>query len=123
LRPYWDGWYAGSQSPDPHKAHAALRQMQEICRFAEMNVPLPAPWSDEIHEGLLRGLFASNSWLAVNMITDIFGTAERFNVPGAIGDQNWTERLPVAISEWDRQWPDKIARLQQAMRETDRYVS
>jgi 4-alpha-glucanotransferase len=72
---------------------------------------------------LLRGLFASNSWLAVNMITDIFGTAERFNVPGAIGDQNWTERLPVAISEWDKHWPGKIARLQQAMRETDRYVS
>jgi hypothetical protein len=38
--------------------------MQEICRFTEMNVPRPAPWSDEIHEGLVRGLFASNSWRA-----------------------------------------------------------
>ena len=26
-----------------------------------MNAPLPAPWSDEIHKGLVRGLFASNS--------------------------------------------------------------
>jgi 4-alpha-glucanotransferase len=121
LHAYWDEWYANSQSDDPHKAHAALRQMQEICRFAEMNVALPAPWSDEIHEGLLRGLFASNSWLAVNMITDLFGTSERFNVPGATGDQNWTERFPVPISEWSKHWPEKLGRIERAMRETGRY--
>ncbi|MBU3665859.1 MAG: 4-alpha-glucanotransferase [Chthoniobacterales bacterium] len=121
LRAYWDEWYANSQSPDPQKAAAALRQMQEITRFAEMNVALPAPWSDEIHEGLLHGLFASNSWLAVNLITDVFGTAERFNVPGAIGDQNWTERFPVTISEWDKHWPLKIANIGKMMRETSRY--
>ena len=76
--------------------------MEEICRFAEMNVPRPAPWSDEIHGGLVRGLLASNSSLAVNIITDIFGTAERLNAPGAIGDQNWTDRFPVPIAEWDK---------------------
>jgi 4-alpha-glucanotransferase len=97
--------------------------MQEICRFAEMNVPLPAPWSDEIHEGLVRGLFASNSWLAVNMITDIFGTAERFNVPGAIGDQNWTDRFPVPIADWDKTWPHKVAKLGAMMQETGRYIA
>lgn len=121
LRTYWDGWYAHTQSGDAHKAHAALRRMQEITRFAEMNVSLPAPWSDEIHEGLLRGLFACNSWLAVNMVTDIFGTAERFNVPGAIGDENWTERFPVPVGEWDKHWPRKVARLGAMMRETRRH--
>jgi 4-alpha-glucanotransferase len=70
---------------------------------------------------LLRGLFASNSWLAVNMITDIFGTAERFNVPGAIGDQNWTDRFPVPIAEWDKHWPLKITNIGKMMRETGRY--
>jgi 4-alpha-glucanotransferase len=94
--------------------------MQEICRFAEMNVPLPAPWSDEIHEGLVRGLFASNSWLAVNMITDIFGAAERVNVPGSIGDQNWTVRFPVPIADWDKTWPKKVAKLGAMMQETGR---
>jgi len=123
LRAYWDGWWADTQSGDHDRAGRALRQMQELARFAEMGVPLPAPWSDEIHEGLLRGLFASNSWLAVNMITDLFGTAERFNVPGAIGDQNWTERFPVPVGRWSAHWPEKLARLRQMMRETGRFVS
>jgi len=121
LHAYWDEWYASSQSDDPHQAHAAVRQMQEVCRFAEMNVTLPAPWSEEIHEGLLRGLLASNSWLAVNMITDLFGTSERFNVPGAIGDQNWTDRFPVPVGEWSKCWAEKLGRIQQMMRETGRY--
>jgi hypothetical protein len=55
------------------------------------------------------------------MITDIFGTAERFNVPGAIGDQNWTDRFPVPIAEWDKHWPEKVAKLGAIMRETGRY--
>jgi hypothetical protein len=29
----------------------------------------------------------------------------------------------VPVSEWDKHWPEKIARLQQAMRETGRYLS
>lgn len=121
LRVYWDGWYADTQSGDPHKAWTAGRQMEEMARFAGLPLTGPAPWSDEIHEGLLRGLFASNSWLAVNMITDLFGTAERFNVPGAIGDENWSERFPVPISEWDRQWPEKLDRIAAMMRETGRF--
>lgn len=120
LRAYWDEWYAAAQSGDPRKAQEALRRMQEVARFAEMHVPLPAPWSDEIHEGLLRGLFASNSWLAVNMITDLFGTSERFNIPGAAGGRNWTERFPVPVGEWNARWPGKLERIAAMMRETER---
>lgn len=121
LRAYWEGWYADTQSGDVSKAHAALRQMREITRFAEMNVHLPAPWNEEIHEGLLRGLFACNSWLVVNMVTDLFGTSERFNVPGASGDQNWTERFPVPISGWEARWPEKLVRIADMMRVSGRY--
>jgi 4-alpha-glucanotransferase len=122
LRAYWDGWWADTQSGDESRAGRALRQMQELTRFAEMNVHLPAAWSDEIHEGLLRGLFASNAWLAVVMVTDLFGTDERFNVPGAIGDQNWTQRFPVPINEWNKRWPEKLARISSMLRETGRDV-
>lgn len=121
LKAYWDGWMADVQSGDPGRAGSASRQMEELARFAGLHLNGPAPWSDEIHEGLLRGLFASNSWLAVNMITDLFGTAERFNVPGAIGDQNWTERFPVPIEDWDKTWPDKLRRIADMMRETGRF--
>ncbi len=123
VRAYWDGWYSDTQSGDGHTAGVARRQMEEIARFAGLDVEIPAPWSDEIHEGLLRGLFAGNSWLVVNMITDLFGTSERFNVPGAAGDQNWTERFPVPIGEWSKRWPEKLGRIQAMMRETGRWSS
>ncbi len=123
LRAYWDGWWADTQSGDPHRAGHAFRQMEELARFAQLQVHLPAPWSDEIHEALLRALFQSNSWLAVNMITDIFGTSERFNVPGAVGDQNWTERFPVPISQWDDRWQDKLAHIEAMLRESERKIS
>lgn len=122
LRALWDKWFVESQSEDSGRAHAALRRMQEVTRFAEMNVSLPVPWNDGIHEGLLHGLFACNSWLTVNMITDLFGTSERFNVPGASGDQNWTERFPVPIGEWDACWPEKLERIAAMMRETERML-
>ena len=57
------------------------------------------------------------------MITDIFGTSERFNVPGATGDQNWTERFPVPISQWNKTWPEKLGRIHAMMRETGRLSS
>jgi 4-alpha-glucanotransferase len=123
LRGYWDGWWADTQSGDPHRAGHALRQMEELAHFARLHVPLPAPWSDEIHEALLRALFLSNSWLAVNMVTDLFGTSERFNVPGAAGDQNWTERFPVPIDQWDARWPEKLARFGAMLRESGRMIS
>lgn len=121
VRAYWEGWLADTQSGDHGKAESALRQMSDLAHFAGLHVHLPAPWSDEIHEGLLRGLFASNSWLAVNMITDLFGTSERFNVPGATGDQNWTERFPVPISGWSSHWAEKLGRIHAMMRETGRF--
>jgi 4-alpha-glucanotransferase len=36
------------------------------------------------------------------MITDIFGQAKRFNVPGPMSDSNWTERMDVAVSDFDK---------------------
>ena len=88
-----------------------------------MNVPLPARWSDQIHEALLRGLLASNSWLAVSMITDLFGTEERFNVPGATGEENWTERFPVPVAQWDSRWPDKLQRIKEMIKQSGRLPS
>lgn len=123
LRAYWDGWWADTQSGDPHRAGHAYRQMEELARFAHLQVNLPVPWSDEIHEALLQALFQSNSWLAVNMITDLFGTSERFNVPGAVGDQNWTDRFPIPIDQWDARWPAKLARIESMLRESERMIS
>ncbi len=34
------------------------------------------------------------------MITDFFGTDQRFNVPGAVAESNWSQRLPNPIEKW-----------------------
>jgi 4-alpha-glucanotransferase len=39
------------------------------------------------------------------MITDYFGTEQRFNVPGAVAESNWSQRLPYEIETW-RDRPD-----------------
>jgi len=50
----------------------------------------------------LAALFRSNAWLAVVMITDVFGETTRFNVPGAVADSNWSERVRGTPEEWRR---------------------
>jgi 4-alpha-glucanotransferase len=34
------------------------------------------------------------------MITDLFGSDQRFNVPGAVAESNWSQRLPHEIEKW-----------------------
>ena len=48
-------------------------------------------------------------------------TCEHRNVSGAIDDQNWTDRFPVLLADWDKHWPDKVAKLGAMMRETGRF--
>jgi 4-alpha-glucanotransferase len=57
------------------------------------------------------------------MITDVFGTSQRFNVPGAVSESNWSQRLALPISEWERDAGlraagDRINRLIRATRRT-----
>jgi 4-alpha-glucanotransferase len=53
------------------------------------------------HEMILRGILNTPSWLAVFMITDVFGSEARFNVPGAITEGNWSYRLEKTVAELD----------------------
>ena len=64
--------------------------------------PPPREFNDAVHEMILRGILKANSWLAILMITDVFGTEDRFNVPGAVTEGNWSYRLGKAVSELDQ---------------------
>ncbi len=102
VKTHWNELFAAAQSTDEHLRNAAIHSMWELMDFCgHPDIKLPQPYSDEIHGILLSGLFSCNSWLAVAMITDLFGTEERFNVPGSSGDTNWTQRMPQAVSSWD----------------------
>ena len=77
-------------------------EMQCLAEYAGLNIPIPSAFTGEIHEGLLAALFRGNSWIPICMITDLFGGTQRFNVPGAIADTNWSERLAQTVRQWSR---------------------
>jgi 4-alpha-glucanotransferase len=54
-----------------------------------------------------------NSWLVILMITDLFATTQRFNVPGAVSDANWSERLEGTPAQWrnDAELSARVARI------------
>jgi 4-alpha-glucanotransferase len=64
--------------------------------------PPPREFDDQTHEMILRGVLKANSQLAILMITDVFGTEDRFNVPGAVSEGNWSYRLGKTVAELDR---------------------
>jgi 4-alpha-glucanotransferase len=74
------------------------KNLEEHLRFLEWTGEIPDELTDRLHEAFLTTLFASNSWIAVVMITDVFKRGERFNLPG-IGHGNWTQRMHAKVDE------------------------
>jgi 4-alpha-glucanotransferase len=106
LRSMWEGWMktiAAAEAGGPAEPRdQAWREARRFADYAGFDLPSLAPWSDEIHERLLDAILRSNSWLCVLMITDLFGSTQRFNVPGAVAASNWSERLPGTADDWRR---------------------
>ncbi len=95
---FWEQMCAAAEAGDAHQ-HWELKQLGE---FADYPVSGPGPFSAELHEALLDALFKSNSWMAITMITDLFASKKRFNVPGAVADSNWSERLNRTVAQWKK---------------------
>ena len=88
----------------------AWREARRFAAWAGFEVPCITPF-EEVHERLLFALFQSNSWLAAVMITDLLGIPLRFNVPGSVGDGNWSARLPGDWRDIHRARLHRIANL------------
>jgi 4-alpha-glucanotransferase len=105
-RELWEKVDAGKHSHDAHVRHAAQEALKDLKRWMEFcgadNEEPPREFNDHIHETILRGVLNSHSWLAVFMITDIFGSEARFNVPGSVTEGNWSYRLEKTVKELDK---------------------
>jgi 4-alpha-glucanotransferase len=101
LKTHWNELLAAVNAPDWETRQHAWHEMQKLAAFAKMG-PMYSPpaYTDAIREALLGALFSSNAWLAIVMITDFLASEQRFNVPGAIADSNWSARLEESIAEW-----------------------
>ena len=118
LKTLWDDLHKAAAAGDNH----AQWELKRLAIFAGVHTQHPPAFNEEIHNALLAALLHSNSWMAVFMITDLFGSAQRFNVPGAVADSNWSERLPEPVSKWSAN-PDistKTAFVKRLLRETGR---
>jgi 4-alpha-glucanotransferase len=119
IRLFWEDWER--ECANPETAPAAQAAMQEMMSFCGVDgLALPCAYSAEVHAAFLRGLFATNSWLAIHQITDLFALNDRFNVPGAVGDQNWTVRVPGTIANWDHLFAPELKRLAEALEDSGR---
>jgi 4-alpha-glucanotransferase len=128
IRTTWENWMAKIEAaeyggPETHAARdEAWREVRRLAGWVGLEVPRLTPYSDEVQEALLRGLFASNSWMAIYMITDLFGTAQRFNVPGAVSESNWSQRLQHSVAQWRKDAPRKakMKRIREILQATGR---
>ncbi len=71
---------------------AAISRRSRALRGSKPSARTP-DYERDFYPASLRGLFRSNSWMAIVMITDLLGGTERFNVPGTAADSNWSQRL------------------------------
>jgi 4-alpha-glucanotransferase len=122
LRMKWSQWMGTIEAAlhDPHGlAHqrdTAWREVRQLAGWAGFEVPRILSF-EEVHEALLAGLFRTNSWLAIVMITDLLGTDQRFNVPGSVADTNWSARLP---KDWMNDFATQIRRISALLPQTGR---
>jgi 4-alpha-glucanotransferase len=78
---------------------AARHELGLWMKYAGLDGQDPPRDFAEFHRPILRAVLASNSWLAVFMITDLFAQETRFNAPGAVTDSNWSHRMELTVSE------------------------
>jgi 4-alpha-glucanotransferase len=104
-RDLWRRVDAGQAGDDGQRweAQQALQELGQFMRLAGLgDEPPPRAFTARVHEGCLRGILGSNSWLAIFTITDVFAQDMRFNVPGALADSNWTARMEHTVAGLDR---------------------
>jgi 4-alpha-glucanotransferase len=117
----WEEWRAGLVRGGA-EGEGCRRILSELLRFAGLGEADPdSPFEGNVHEALLRALLATDSWIAVAMVTDLFGTTQRFNVPGAVGSENWTARIAEPVSEWNGIHAGLLARWRDAVKATGRF--
>jgi 4-alpha-glucanotransferase len=116
LRAMWEGLVKASHG---HDSGGPKWEMRILAQFAHVDADHPPQsFTRDLHEKLLRALFESNSWIAVVMITDVFGRSERFNLPGVAGDVNWTQRLHAPVSQLSED--GMVPRVKELLKETGR---
>jgi 4-alpha-glucanotransferase len=128
VRAMWEKWMAAIGAAE-HGApelfatrDQAWRECRALAEWCGFQVPKLTPWSDALHERLIDALLRCNSWLVALMITDLFATTQRFNIPGGVSGLNWSQRLFGTPADWrkDRTLAEKATRIAALVRASGR---
>ena len=75
-------------------------ELEKIAMFAGFRrTSEQIDFEKDFYPAIMAGLFHSESWMAIVMITDLLARKYRFNVPGTAGSGNWTRRMQRSISQ------------------------
>lgn len=80
---------------------AAPWERETVCRtFPELKGFKPDPaFRPEVHEALVSAMMNARSRYAVIPWQDIFGERDRVNLPGTMGEHNWSYRMGPPVEE------------------------
>ena len=96
----WEVWCANIRE-NTSDAAASRAEMLRMMRWCGIDTAKGFPdFSPEIHQAMIKTVFRSNSWQTIFMITDLFMSTLRFNVPGAISALNWSNRMELPVEKW-----------------------
>jgi len=88
---------------DHQRAHVTWLELQRFCKWCGLDdQKIPHEFTPQLHEAYCRRVMECNSWLAIFQITDVFAQETRFNVPGSVGESNWSARLEKTVGELDQ---------------------
>jgi len=103
---------------------APLDEREKVARLATVqriaNGDITHASGDRVRDVLLEALFASGSDALLLPLPDVFGWRDRINIPGKVGDDNWTYRLPWPVDRLD-EVPEARERQQRLREWTERY--
>jgi 4-alpha-glucanotransferase len=85
---WWDG--------APADERAAVLRVPDL---ADRGFDPGRPFDDALRDALIATIYHSGANLVVLPLQDVFGWRDRINVPGTVGSENWTWRLPFPAGD------------------------
>ena len=67
--------------------------------LAEHGLKPAQPFDARLRDAMLGAIYEAGANLVLLPIQDVFGWRDRVNVPGTVGSENWTWRLPFPVED------------------------
>ncbi len=126
LKTQWEYLRKTARRANGDEKENARRQLKHLAEFAGLKASQArAPYDDTIREAFLKALFESKSRYASVMVTDLLGIEERFNIPGVVGQGNWTTRMRDSVEDLTSkaEWRKLAERTRDILKETGRLTA